>query len=254
MKKLFSLFLVLCIASSFVFGQKKKVAVVTFYVDKYIDYSKVVADARDYGESNTLADDPNFDLRPLLNDFYETFKKDYVKQFPFELVDEKKVIGNDKYQAYTGLEGVEDNDSLDEYIESMEDRFISIDGYKVLLEGGNMLRSWRTEAHMLNIFDDVDGVMFVYLTFAFEPKIAIGGMGNAGIRAYMHMNLYNKEAKKVFSLEEHVTSKKSVPLINGFPVMNPDKLLPMCFDAAERIIKKMDKELGKLVKKVNKKL
>jgi hypothetical protein len=254
MKKSAYLFLGMFMMAGVSFCQTKKVAVVTFFVDKYIDASKITAAARDQSTEQTLQDDPNFDLRPLLNDFYETFKKNYAKEFPFQLVDEKEVIGNPAYQAYNGLDGVEDQDSLDYYTEAINDRFISIDGYKVLLTGGNLLRSWRTEAHMMNIFKEVDGVMFVYMSYGYEPKVNIGGMGNAGIRAYMHMDLFNKEAKKVFKLDEYATSKKGVPMINGVPIMSSAKVLPLCANATEELLEDMNKDLPKLVKKVNKNL
>lgn len=39
-----------------------------------------------------------------------------------------------------------------------------------------MLRSWRTEAYMNKILDDlnIDGVMFVSRYYQWEPKIALG--------------------------------------------------------------------------------
>jgi hypothetical protein len=238
--------------TSMAYGQK--VAIVTFYVDKYIDYKKANEGTRSTYNSRTLADDPNFDLRPLLQEFYETFKKDFVKDFPFEIVDEKEILESPMYQAYHGLDGVEDTDSMDVYMENINDRFIAIDGYNVLLSGGNMLRSWRTESHLLKMFPDLDGVMFVYMHYQFEPKVALGGMGNAGMRAFINIDLFNKDAKKVFKMEEYATSKKSVPLIQGTPIMTTDKVLPMCENATERLLEDLQKELPKLVKKVDKKL
>lgn len=232
----------------------QKVALVTFYVDKYINYDKATADTRQDYQESTLADDPDFDLRPLLEDFYTTFRKDFIKDFPFELVDEQVVINNERYRAYQGLDGVEDTDSVDFYMENIRDRFIAVDGYNVLLSGGNLLRSWRTESHLLEMFPDADGVMFVYLHYQFEPKVNIGGMGNAGMRAFVNIDLFNREAKKVFKMEEYATSKKSVPLINGVPIMTTQKILPLCANATERLLDDLDKELPKLVKKVDKKL
>ena len=252
MKKLVKLTMIFLFLSSLTFGQK--VALVTFYVDKYINYDKATEGTRESYQERTLADDPDFDLRPLLTDFYETFRKDYVKEFPFELIDETVVTGSEKYKAYSGLEGVEDTDSLDYYQENINDRFIAIDGYNVLLSGGNLLRSWRTEAHLLEMFPDVDGVMFVYIHYQFEPKVNIGGMGNAGMRAFINIDLFNKEAKKVFKMEEFATSKKSVPLINGVPIMTTEKVLPLCANATERLLEDLEKELPKLVKKVDKNL
>ena len=252
MKNFVKLSMLFLFISSMAYGQK--VAIVTFYVDKYIDYKKANEGTRSAYNSRTLADDPNFDLRPLLQEFYETFKKDFVKDFPFEIVDEKEILESPMYQAYHGLDGVEDTDSVDIFMENINDRFIAIDGYNVLLSGGNLLRSWRTESHLLKMFPDLDGVMFVYMHYQFEPKVAIGGMGNAGMRAFINIDLFNKEAKKVFKMEEFATSKKSVPLIQGTPVMTTSKILPMCENATERLLDDLKKELPKLVKKVDKKL
>ncbi len=235
------------------FAQKKKVAVVTFFVDKYIDYSKLDVDAASAGNEMTLQDDPRFDLRPLLKDFHKTFMTEYIKQFPFEVVDEKTVMENEMYKNYNGLGGVE-KASDTENDNARWDYLIAIDGYKALPTGGNLLRSWRTEAKMLDIFNDVDGVMFVYMSYAFEPKLAIGGMGTAGIRAYMHMDLYNKDAKKVFKLNEFATSKKSVALVGGIPIMKLEKILPLCENGTERLLGDMNKKLPKLIKKIDKKL
>ena len=254
MKKLLLLTLVTFFAFGVSFAQKKNVAVVTFYVDKYIGANKIVAESRESTYEMTKQDDPRFDLNPILIDFHKTFMKKYVKEFPFDLVPEEDVLANPKYQAYKGLEGVEDQDSLDKLNEAINDRFIAIKGYNVLLTGGNMLRSWRTESHMLQVLEDhnVDGVMFISMSYAWEPKVSVGGMGKAGIRAFIKMELFNKEAKKVFELDEQATSKKGVALIGGAPILDYDKLLPMCENATEILLEDLEKKLPKLIKKVDK--
>ena len=256
MKKLFYLTLMLTLMTSVVYGQKKRVAVVTFYVDKYINANKIEAGSRQSTYEKTQEDDPRFDLRPILDEFHETFMKKYVKEFPFEIVPEDEIINHPMYKAYRGLDGVEDSDSIDQLSEAIHDRFIAIDGYNVLLTGGNMLRSWRTESHLIKILEDVgiDGVMFVSLSYAWEPKVALGGLGNAGIRSYINMDLYNKDAKKVFKLDEFATSKKGVALVSGAPIFNYDKLLPMCASATDELLDDLNKKLPKYVKKVDKNL
>ena len=256
MKKLFYLTFILFLVTSITYGQKKRIAIVTFYADKYINANKIVETSRQATYEKTKEDDPRFDLRPILEDFHKTFMKKYVKEFPFEVVPEDEIINNIMYKAYKGLDGVEDQDSIDNLNEAINDRFIAIDGYNVLLTGGNMLRSWRTESHLLKILEDmdIDGVMFISMSYAWEPKIAFGGLGNAGIRSFINMELFNKEAKKVFDLEEYATSKKGVALVSGAPIFNYDKLLPMCANATEELMDDLNKKLPKYIKKVDKKL
>ena len=256
MKKLFYLTFILFLVTSITYGQKKRIAIVTFYADKYINANKIVETSRQATYDKTKEDDPRFDLRPILEDFHKTFMKKYVKEFPFEVVPEDEIINNIMYKAYKGLDGVEDQDSIDNLNEAINDRFIAIDGYNVLLTGGNMLRSWRTESHLLKILEDmdIDGVMFISMSYAWEPKIAFGGLGNAGIRSFINMELFNKEAKKVFDLEEYATSKKGVALVSGAPIFNYDKLLPMCANATEELMDDLNKKLPKYIKKVDKKL
>ena len=245
MKKLFYLTFILALTTSVVFGQKKRVAVVTFYVDKYIGANKIAEGSRQSTYEKTKEDDPRFDLRPILDEFHETFMKKYVKEFPFEIVSEDIILNHPMYQAYKGLDGVEDTDSVDQLNEAINDRFIAIDGYNVLLTGGNMLRSWRTESHLLKILEDVDidGVMFVSLSYAWEPKVALGWIGKCRYHVRtINMDLYNKEAKKVFKLDEYAVSKKGVALVSGAPIFNYDKLLPMCASATEELLDDLHKE------------
>ena len=42
----------------------------------------------------------------------------------------------------------------------------------------------RNQNEMLQMFPDSDGIMYVYMSYSFVKKVAIGGMGTAGIRAY----------------------------------------------------------------------
>jgi len=256
MKRIFCLFLLTAFLFTIANAQKKRVAVVTFYADKYINADKIVETARQSTYEQTQQDDPRFDLRPVLENFHSTFINKYSKDFPFEIVPESEIINNPMYRAYRGLDGIEDQDSIDSYNEAINDRFIVIDGYKVLLTGGNLLRSWRTESHMLKILEaaNIDGVMFISMHYGWEPKVAFGGLGNAGIRAYVSMDLFNKEAKKVFKLDEYATSKKGVPLVSGAPILNYDKLMPMCEGATDELLEDLEKELPKLTKKADKNL
>jgi hypothetical protein len=246
MKKYLFPFLLIFLAATWAQAQEKRVAIVTFYADKLIGANKLDEGARESFYKLAEEENEQFNIEPILKEFHKTFRNDYLKAFPFEVVPEEAVLNHPGYLAY----------QLPSSITVNESRLIPIDGYRVLVSGGNMLRSWRTEAHMISVLSDldVDGVMYVTLYYSWEPKIALGGMGNAGIKAHISMELYNREAKKVFSHEESAVSKKSVALVGAVPVMNYDKLLPMCQDATERLTADLVKKIPKLTKKTDESL
>ena len=96
MKKHFMLaLLVLCTTMGFA---QKKVAVVTFYADKIVDLSDV--GLAGLAAITDLKNDPNFNLKPLLEKYHERFFNTYAKEFPFEFLPEATVTGNSGYQAF----------------------------------------------------------------------------------------------------------------------------------------------------------
>lgn len=246
MKRSYIILTVLLLTAVYNQAQSKKIAIVTFYGDKLIGANKLDEGARESFYKLAEEENEQFNIEPTLKEFHQTFMEDYLESFPFDIVPEEQVLNNEAYQGY----------QLPSSITVNENRLIPIDGYKVLVSGGNMLRSWRTEAHMLSALSDldVDGVMYVSLYYTWEPKIAFGGMGNVGIKANIRMELYNKEAKKVFSHDESAVSKKSVALVGAVPVMDYDKLIPMCQNATEMLTKDLNKKLPKLTKKIDKKV
>ena len=227
----------------------KKVAIVTFYADKYIDVSMINSTAGLVTSVSTMGDDPNFDLKPALESFHKAFFDIVAKNLPFELLDEKDVIGDEQYKAYESRWG----ETADKDRSKLMKRFIAVDGYKPMSEF--LGKKGRNELKMLEMFKGkVDGVMFVRLDFAFNPQVAVGGMGTAKIRAFCRMKLWNKEGKKVFALNEYANSKKSIGLVAGVPVMKAKKIVPLCTEATERLIADVLKKIPKKVSKVVKKL
>jgi hypothetical protein len=107
---------------------------------------------------------------------------------------------------------------------------------------------------MLELFKGkADGVMFINLGFKFQPKVAVGGMGTAGVAAVMNIMLFNAEGDKVFNFVEYATAKKSIPMVAGVPVLDLEKIKPLCEEASENLMKDMLEKMPKLIKKVDKK-
>jgi hypothetical protein len=104
---------------------------------------------------------------------------------------------------------------------------------------------------MLEIFKEVDGVMLVNIDYAFVKKMV---PFTAGIQAYVSIKLFDREGKKVFKIREFATSKESVGIVGGIPIMSPEKLLPLCENATQEVVEDLAKRLKKIAAKADKKL
>lgn len=227
---------------------QKNVAVVSCYVDKYIDVSGLDGAAALAAGIATLAEDERFDLTSVLNTFHDDFFNKYADQFNFNIVPEEEIIGSKKYKTFESKFGESEQDGS-----RIQDGSIPYEGYQVLIPNA-LKRENSNKMRMLELFDEeTDGVMFITLSFALQPKIAVGGMGTAGVAAYMNITLFDEEGKKVFNFTEYATAKKSIPMIKGVPVLDVDKIKPLCEQAAENLMADMTKKMPKLIKKVAKK-
>jgi len=238
MKKTISLALLVLVITSASFAQKKRVAVVTFYANKYIGTSNLSGGGT-IAAIGELAENPNFNLESVVTNFHSTFFNDYAKSFPFDIVPESEVLSNEQYKSYRSSDTTG----------SRLFRPLMINGYNKLIVGILYKKDLKK---MAEIFD-VDGFLFVNLSYEFAPKLGIGGMGSAGISAYADISLWTKDNNKVFRIYEYATSKKSVGMVAGVPIIKLEKILPMCEDASERLVKDLNKRLPKIVKKVSKK-
>lgn len=248
--RVFLLSLFVCSTISAISADRKKVAVVTFYCDKWIDMSDLGGTAALLSAAGTLAEDTTFDIKKVLTNFHDVFFNEFSKQLPFDLLPESEVISNEDYKAFQSYW----DETSDKDQKKLMQRYATVDGYKPLLEMLTKSEK-RNENRMLEIFGDkVDGVMFVYLDFSMVQKVAIGGTGAAGISSYCRMKLWNKEGKKVFAINENAMSKGTVAVVGGIPIMKPEKILPLCEDSSERLLEDLRKRLGKIVSKSAEKL
>lgn len=233
--------IVLFQTATFAQDSNKKVAITTFFVERQIDLSELSSDVSAARNMLAMANDSSFNLSSVLEEFKTKFFNDYAQHFPFTLKPEAEVLENSDYQAF------------EETFEFM--RPLTPKGYKVMYPGGFLQKKEnRNQNEMLQVFPDADGIMYVYLYYSFIKKVAIGGMGTAGIRATCSIWLYNKEGKPVFRISEGANSKGTVALVAGIPVMGVDKVLPLCKDASARLFEDLTARLPKIAKKAEKKL
>lgn len=229
------------------FAQEKKVALTTFYVNKHIGFSEVGGGAGAVAAISSLMEDPNFNLQPVLDNFYKTFQEDFVPQFPFVLLPEEEVLQNPAYLAYEGRFNEEEDADRNIFLQL----FLTAEGYKPLQE--SLFNNEKSnQMQMVEMYKETaDGVMFVSMNYEFVKKMV---PFTAGVRAYVRIKIWNKEGKKVVTIVEGATSDKSVAMVGGIPVMDPAKLLPMCEDASAELLEDLQKRLKKITKKAAKKL
>ena len=99
MKKLFLLsFTALLFANTTAVAQKK-VALTTFWVSKHIGFEQLGGGVGLAAAIASLSDDPNFNLKPVLDNFYKTFTEEYAQSFPFELMAKEDVVNRAEYLA-----------------------------------------------------------------------------------------------------------------------------------------------------------
>lgn len=245
MKNLKKAFLLLVLLNIFICqAQKKKVAVVTFYANKMVKFDELGA-GTDFilKEIVGLRDDPQFNLKPILQKYHDNFFIEYSKELPFDLLPENEVVDNENYKAFIPKFELSNYSERD---------ILLYDKYKYIYEGN--LGKYNEEG-IAKIFSNVaDGVLFIYVDFAFEKGFGLGSTMTIKMRATTRFALYNKTGEKVFSFFESERSKKTGVMIKGIPVITPEKILPMCESALEELMGDLKKRLTKITKKSEMKL
>ncbi len=225
-------------------AQKKKVAVVTFYADKMIDFTNLEIGGEELLKNVLdLRDNPNFNLAPMLEQFHSNFFNEYSKSLPFDLLSEKEVTEDPEYQAFVPKY---------EMSKYQANNYLVYPGYKYIYEGMN--GKYNEEGIAKALADKADGVMFVYIGFGFEKGFGIGKTMTLKMRATTRMALYNKKGEKVFAFSEGENSKKTGVMVKGLPVISPSKILPMCESALTELMGDLDKRIKKIVTKTENKL
>ncbi|SHH62694.1 hypothetical protein SAMN04488109_4712 [Chryseolinea serpens] len=221
------------------FSQEKKVALVTFYGDKKIGGTGMST----IGES--LMKDPNFNLQPLVDKAYERFVNEFAKDFPFKLIDQNEISSNPDYQNFKSSMLA---DTSSGFNKSMGIQYAMVKGM-IWAYGdiqGLLKEEKRDPCNLAKIFPQADGILFVTMDYEFKGR----SMGfAAGAVAYLNMFLYDKKCDKVFRIREFGESKGKVPAVGNIPIMDVNKIQPLCQDATDALFEELKGKLGKIVKK-----
>lgn len=245
-KNILVLFLTLTVSS--ISAQNKKVAVVTFYANKVIDFSEVAGDKLTESVAKKvfeLRDNPKFNLTPILNKYHDAFFNEYAKSFPFELMPEADVLNSEAYKNFVPKFQMSNYEAND---------YLLYNGYKYIYDGPLGAPNEEGIAKAMAETIKADGVMFVHIDFAFEKGFGIGGTSTLKVKAFTRISVYNKKGEKVFVINENERSKKTMMMVGGVPVLDVDKILPNCESALEELMGDLNKRIQKIVKKSEAKL
>jgi hypothetical protein len=227
-------------------AQKKKVAVVTFYANKVIDFSEIAGDKLTESVAKKvfeLRDNPKFNLQPLLNKYHDAFFNEYSKSFPFDLLPETEVTGSAAYKSFVPKYQMDKFEAND---------YLVYDGYKYIYDGP--MAAVNEEGIAKALADKADGVLFVHIDFAFEKGFGIGGTSTLKVKAFTRISLYDKKGTKLFVINENERSKKTMVMVGGIPVLDVDKILPNCESALTELMGDLNKRIEKIIKKTALKL
>ncbi len=230
--------LLVCLCATSLFAQTKKVALVSFYSDKKIGGTGLGT------AMESLINDPNFNLKPLVDKSYDRFVNEFAKDFPFTLIDNSEIVGNQEYKNYKSTFLVDTaktaNKLLGIQYVTAKDLIFAYGGVSLMSDDK------KDQCNLAKIFSNADAVLFVSMDYEFEPR----AMGFAvGITAYLNMFMYDKKCDKIFRIRELGKSKGKVAAVGGIPVMNPKEIQPLCEDATEVLFAELQGKLGKIVKK-----
>jgi len=239
MRKIILPVLMLLLAFTSSFAQEKRVALVTFYGDKKIGGTGMST----VGES--LMKDPNFNLQPLVEKAYDRFVNEFAKDFPFKLIDAKEISGNADYQAYQSSMLVDTTKGFNK-IAGLQYAIVPGMIWAYGDKQGLISTAKYDPCNLAKIFSSADGVLFVSMDYEFESR-AMGFA--AGAVAYLNMFLYDKSCGKIFRIRERAVSKGKVPAVAGVPIMNVEKIQPLCQDATDELFDDLKGRLAKIVKK-----
>ncbi len=222
-------------------AQDKKVALVTFYSDKKIGGTGLGT------AMESLINDPSFNLKPLVDKSYDRFVNEFAKDFPFKLIDNSEIVGNQEYKNYKSAFLADTSKTSNkllgiQYVTAKD--LIFAYGDITLVSDDK-----KDQCNLAKIFSTADAVLFVSMDYEFESRL----MGVAvGITAYLNMFMYDKKCDRVFRIRESGRSKGKVAAIGGIPVMDPKKIQPLCEDATEQLFVELQGKLGKIVRKSGK--
>lgn len=215
-----------------VFAQKQ-VAIVSFYLDREVDFSLMQAFNDDSEKKiKKLMEDPDFNLAPMIEDFHDFVVVGIFPKAPFQIVDESVVTRSSSYQSLKS--------SIDEEKSKLHEP------YKTYLKVGNDFKD-----QFLSVANEqaANGLIIIELKFFVRKN-----MLKTVIMAQVEMSIRNTEGKNAWKYLEFGLSEEGIKTFSGFVVSKQDEVMPMFKGAIDNLKEKMSSNFENRSKKATKKL
>ena len=252
MKKIILLCVFAISASAISTAQIKKAALISVFGNRNLS-----DDPMDTKLYEALLKDSSFDISGTVNKFEALIQDEFISQFPFEFKDKESIVSSEDYKALDSIvtykQYVWEKNNLSKAMKEFGyDQIIPAEGY-VNVAALGIVTDKRAIRKAFEIFPDIDAVMIAYIDFNLYN--AGGIIPSKKVYGYVNIKLFDKDAKRIFKMKEKVSSSKKAVAIGGL-VLEPEKLKPMVFDAADKLFvdmkKNMPKDLAKLARKLKK--
>ena len=179
-----------------------------------------------------------------MNKFHDYIYKDLANEFPFQLMEESKVINNEKFIAFR-----------DEFSKGFVakvgklHKLIAYEGYT-----GYPALTKKRVFQLSEMFPEADAFMVVDVRFTIGAKTMINGSGAAGGKAAAKIWMYHKSGKRVMALGAQGMSKKTVKVVAEQIVSDRKEIPEALTEGSEDLYVEMKEKLPKKIKKMKKKL
>jgi hypothetical protein len=214
-----------------------KVAVVAVGANKYIDMEEFGLGQNIMAE---LAKDDEFDVTPAVTSTHRFVFGDFRTRLPFELLDEKRIVPAERYQAFVAFPASPFKDLQARHFVGAR---VGNHAYKPVLT------SWiasigigvkeRRDRLFATVPDEADAIMLVHVSYKLDKEASMFGAGMARIIAYLQADIVDRKGRTVLSVVRNATSRDQVEFAFN-SVVSPKKIQPLCLDATDQALRAMD--------------
>ncbi len=208
-----------------------KVAVSLIGVDKYIDFDN------EFGAGvkiiQRLAASDKFDLEPVRQKLHKKVFNEYSEFFPFDLMNEQKVLGPDRYKKFQ----VYDNKDKEENFKKSAKHFLQKDGYLSYHPKSFASSQDKRKKFFQAMPSDADGMLMIALSYDLKKEESmIPGVSKGKIKANLRMILTNKKGVKIMDVRKSARSDGDMKVILNQGIPDPSKIQPLCVEATDKVM------------------